>query len=116
MGEIHLKGFSLGVGAVLFVGLAVGAFAPKSVPPALVGSLGRVMFHYGIGIQYGKQIFAGLTGPAGRRYNLLAVLGIPAALGVAYFALNILHIRPACGAIGPRSNRRHFTPGDTEIH
>ncbi len=60
VGEINLKGFSLGVGAVLFVGLAIGAFAPKAVPPALVGSLGLVMFLYGIGIQYGKQFFAGL--------------------------------------------------------
>ena len=67
LGEINIKGLSFGVGAVLFVGLAIGAFAPKSVPPALLGSLGLVMFLYGIGIQYGKQFFAGLTGPAGRK-------------------------------------------------
>ena len=30
VGEINLKGFSLGSGAVLFVGLAVGGFAPKA--------------------------------------------------------------------------------------
>jgi len=35
--------------------------APKAAPPALLGSLGLVMFVYGIGIQYGKQFFAGLT-------------------------------------------------------
>ena len=28
IGEINIKGFSLGAGAVLFVGLAVGGFAP----------------------------------------------------------------------------------------
>ena len=28
VGQINLGGFSLGVGAVLFVGLAIGAFAP----------------------------------------------------------------------------------------
>ena len=32
VGEINIKGFSLGVGAVLFVALAMGWFAPKSVP------------------------------------------------------------------------------------
>ena len=32
VGEINIKGFSLGVGAVLFVALAVGWFAPKSAP------------------------------------------------------------------------------------
>ena len=31
VGQINLGGFSLGVGAVLFVGLALGAFAPKAV-------------------------------------------------------------------------------------
>ena len=30
VGQINLGGFSLGVGAVLFVGLALGAFAPKA--------------------------------------------------------------------------------------
>ena len=36
VGEVNLKGFALGSGAVLFVGLACGAFAPKSAPPGLV--------------------------------------------------------------------------------
>jgi len=36
VGEINIKGFSLGVGAVLFVALAMGWFAPKSVPAAMV--------------------------------------------------------------------------------
>ena len=30
VGQINLGGFSLGVGAVLFVGLALGAFAPQA--------------------------------------------------------------------------------------
>ena len=30
VGQINFGGFSLGVGAVLFVGLAIGAFAPKA--------------------------------------------------------------------------------------
>src|SRR5260370_20433423 len=30
VGQINIFGFSLGVGAVLFVGLAIGAFAPKA--------------------------------------------------------------------------------------
>ena len=30
VGQINTFGFSLGVGAVLFVGLALGAFAPKA--------------------------------------------------------------------------------------
>lgn len=93
LGEINIKGLSFGVGAVLFVGLAIGAFAPKSVPPPLLGSLGLVMFLYGIGIQYGKQFFSGLTGPAGRKANLLTVISVLASLGAAVLVIRVFHIR-----------------------
>jgi len=33
LGKISIAGLSLGAGAVLFVGLAVGAIAPKAAPP-----------------------------------------------------------------------------------
>ena len=33
VGQINIGGFSLGVGAVLFVGLFIGWFAPKSQSP-----------------------------------------------------------------------------------
>jgi len=82
LGQISIAGFSLGVGAVLFAGLAIGAIAPRSAPPGLVNSIGLVMFLYGIGIQYGKQFFAGLKGP-GLKWNLLAAIGVLGALGVA---------------------------------
>jgi len=81
LGQISIGGFSLGVGAVLFAGLALGAVAPKSAPPGLVNSIGLVMFLYGIGIQYGKQFFAGLSGP-GLKWNLLATIGVLGALAV----------------------------------
>src|SRR5688572_2523723 len=79
VGEINVKGFSLGVGAVLFVALAVGWFAPKSAPPALVGSLGLALFLYAVGIQYGKQFFIGLTSAAGIKANVLAIIGVLSA-------------------------------------
>ena len=41
------------------------------------------MFLYGIGIQYGRQFVAGLTGAAGRRANLLARLGLAAGVVMA---------------------------------
>ena len=82
LGQISISGFSLGVGAVLFTGLALGAIAPKSTPPGMVSSIGLVMFLYGIGIQYGRQFFAGLNGP-GLKWNLIAALGVLGSLGVA---------------------------------
>ena len=73
LGGVNIRGFALGAGAVLFVGLAAGMLSPKAAPPALVSSIGLVMFLYGIGIQYGKQFFAGLTSPFGLKVNALAL-------------------------------------------
>ncbi|HMR34132.1 MAG TPA: TrkA C-terminal domain-containing protein [Geminicoccaceae bacterium] len=98
IGEVSLRGFSLGVGAVLFVGLAIGAMAPKAAPPAIVGSLGLVMFLYGIGVQYGRQFFAGLTSASGLRANIPAVVGL--AAGVLVTALVIELGVPLAYAIG----------------
>ena len=41
------------------------------------------MFLYGIGILYGRQFFEGMTGAAGRKYNLLALVAVVAGLVVA---------------------------------
>jgi putative transport protein len=83
VGQINIGGFSLGVGAVLFVGLAIGAFAPKSQITGPIGLTGLIMFLYGIGILYGRQFFEGMTGAAGRKYNLLALVAVVAGLFVA---------------------------------
>ena len=67
VGQINLGGFSLGVGAVLFVGLAIGAFAPKAQIVGPIGLTGLIMFLYGIGILYGRQFFEGMAGAAGHK-------------------------------------------------
>ncbi|HJY78629.1 MAG TPA: YidE/YbjL duplication, partial [Burkholderiales bacterium] len=82
-GQINIKGFSLGVGAVLFVALAVGWFAPKSVPAAMVGTLGLALFLYAVGIQYGNEFFRGFTSAEGRKANLLALSGVALAAVVS---------------------------------
>ncbi len=87
VGEINIKGFSLGSGAVLFVGLAIGGFAPKAAPPALVGTLGLLLFLYGVGIQYGAQFFKGLTSVEGLKANAAATLGV---IGAGFVSLALL--------------------------
>lgn len=82
VGQVSISGFSLGVGAVLFVGLFLGAIAPKAQIAGPIGLVGLVMFLYGIGILYGRQFFEGLFGP-GRVYNLLAFVAVGAGLLVA---------------------------------
>jgi putative transport protein len=83
VGQISIGGFSLGVGAVLFVGLAIGAVAPKAQITGPIGLTGLIMFLYCIGILYGRQFFEGMLGTAGRKYNLLAFVAVVAGLLVA---------------------------------
>jgi putative transport protein len=93
LGAVRVAGVSFGVGAVLFIGLAIGAMAPKSVPPALVSSLGLIMFLYGIGVQYGQHFVAGLTSRAGLRANLLATTAILVTIGVVLLSVHAFGIR-----------------------
>jgi putative transport protein len=83
VGNIRVAGFSLGVGAVLFVGLLIGVIAPKAAPPGFVGTFGLILFLYGIGIQYGVDFFRGLASPAGMKANLLALTGVIGGVAAA---------------------------------
>jgi putative transport protein len=83
VGNVQVAGFSLGVGAVLFVGLVIGVIAPKASPASFVGTLGLVLFLYGIGIQYGVDFFRGLASPAGIKANLLALIAVIAGVFAA---------------------------------
>ena len=91
VGKINIKGLSLGAGAVLFVALAVGWFAPKAVPAAMVGTFGLALFLYAVGIQYGKEFFRGLVSSEGRKANLLALIGVllSAAISLAFVGARV---------------------------
>ena len=97
IGQISIAGVSFGAGAVLFSGLIIGAIAPKAAPPAMVGTLGLVMFVYGAGSQYGPQFFASLRGP-GIKYIALATVAVLASLGVAWLVAKPLGISIATAA------------------
>ena len=99
VGEINIKGFSLGVGAVLFVALAIGWFAPKSAPAPMVGTLGLALFLYAVGVQYGKQFFIGLTSAAGRRANAIALVGVLLAGAVSVLFAKTMNL-PIGHALG----------------
>ncbi|WBS00090.1 YidE/YbjL duplication [Pseudoduganella sp. SL102] len=88
LGAVTVKGFSLGAGAVLFVGLAVGAAVPNLSLPPLLGNLGLLLFLYGVGIAYGSQFWRGLTSAEGVKANLAAVVAVGCAL-----ALTLLMVR-----------------------
>src|SRR6185503_1366494 len=93
VGEITIKGFSLGVGAVLFVALGMGWFAPKAAPVPMLGTLGLALFLYAVGLQCGKPFFAGLTSPAGMKANLVAIIGLISSAAVTLLIAKILDLK-----------------------
>ncbi len=60
VGRITIGGTSLGVAAVLFVGLAIGALDPRLKLPDIVYQLGLMIFVYTIGLSAGPTFFHGL--------------------------------------------------------
>lgn len=57
IGNIRIKGISLGVAAVLFTGLFMGAINPEFNIPTVVTNLGLVLFVYSIGLKSGPAFF-----------------------------------------------------------
>lgn len=87
LGKIKVKGVSLGVTFVLFVGLLMGHLGVQ-IDPAVLGFIkdfGLVMFVYAMGLQVGPSFFSSFR-RGGVRLNLLAVgyvlLGVAILLSV----------------------------------
>jgi len=95
VGEINVKGFALGSGAVLFVGLACGAFAPKAALPGVLGTLGLLLFLYCVGVQYGGEWYRGLRSLSGLKANVAACCGLAASAAVALVILRTRAAGPA---------------------
>lgn len=98
IGEVRIKGTGLGIAAVLFVGLAVGALDPRlTLPPELI-SLGLVLFVYSVGLASGPGFFASFS-RSGLRDNLMVagVLMVAALIVIAEVALLNLKSTVAAG-------------------
>lgn len=87
LGRVRVRGFSLGLAAVLFAGLFMGWWVPGVALPDFVAQLGLVLFVYTLGLASGPAFFGSLR-LRGVRDNLLAlgVLAVSAstALGLAW--------------------------------
>ena len=57
IGSIKIKGASLGVAAVLFVGLGFGMINPQYEVPEIIFQLGLILFVYSVGISSGAAFF-----------------------------------------------------------
>jgi len=89
LGRIRVKGSSLGVAAVLFVGLAAGALAPGLSLPPVIFELGLIIFVYTLGLTSGPGFFASFR-RKGLRDNLFVLLLILVAAGLTAVAALLL--------------------------
>ncbi len=88
IGKIRIKGFSLGIAAVLFVGLAFGALGPNVELPEFCHLFGLVLFVYTIGLSSGPSFFSVLQ-HGGLRENLFAV-SVLIGVGVLVAGLKVM--------------------------
>jgi putative transport protein len=92
IGKIKVKGFHLGVAAVLFVGLAFGAFDPDIRLPDIVYTLGLIFFVYTIGLQSGPSFFASLN-RTGISYNLMVIFVLSVTSSLTIFLGLLLEMK-----------------------
>lgn len=97
LGQIKIRGINLGVAAVLFAGLAVGALHPDLKLPEIVYTLGLILFVYTVGLSSGPGFFASLQ-RQGLRYNLLVVGMILLAAAITAIAHFLLQLQPTITA------------------
>jgi len=86
IGRIRIRGSAIGVAAVLFVGLAFGAFNANLTIPQIILELGLVLFVYTIGLANGPGFFSKF-----HREGLREVLFIIAIFILPAFLLVIVH-------------------------
>ncbi len=96
IGRIRIGGVSLGVAAVLFVGLAFGSLDPDMKLPELIYQLGLILFVYTVGLSSGRLFFASLR--RGLRDNILVVAVLVLAAGMTLAAHWLLNLKPALTA------------------
>lgn len=98
VGSIRIKGTSLGVAAVLFVGLGFGAIDKDLMVPEIVIFLGLSIFVYTIGLSSGPGFFATFKRRGFRDILfVIAMLTLSAAITVGLFFLFDLDAATAAG-------------------
>jgi putative transport protein len=97
LGRVKFYGMSLGVGAVLFVGIALGSLHPDLKSPEIVYILGQALFVYTVGLAAGPAFVASLRRD-GIRNNLLIAVALTFSAGLCIALQKFLHLEPAVAA------------------
>jgi putative transport protein len=97
LGGIRIRGVALGVAAVFFVGLGIGALDERLRLPDFADQFGLALFVYLIGLAGGPTFFAALR-RRGLRDNAFVVVVLGAAATIAVGAAAAFHLSPATAA------------------
>lgn len=93
LGRITFRGSSLGVAAVLFAGLVVGALDADLKLPTIIYQLGLVLFVYTVGLSNGRGFFSAFR-RQGIRDSLVVVGVVSFAATLSAFAQVVLELKP----------------------
>lgn len=94
LGGISIWGIRLGVSAVLFMGLLIGALTPTLDIPAFIPQLGLIIFLYAIGLSNGANFFRSLQTNNNRQIQFI-LLSLLLPLVFILGATVWLNINPA---------------------
>ena len=111
IGKMRLKRVSLGVSAVMFVGIFMGHFG-YTVNENISGftrDLGLILFVYAIGIQVGPSFFSSFK-REGTRFNLLSTMTVLFGGLITFVLYKIFHLEIE-NAVGLMSGAVTNTPG-----
>ena len=97
LGQVKIGGSTLGVAAVLFVGLAFGALDERLKLPEILYQIGLVLFVYCIGLSSGRAFFRSLRS-GGVRGNLLVIFMLSVAAGITVLIYQLLALTNAQAA------------------
>ncbi len=89
LGNIELKGISLGGSGVLFVALIFGHYQCKI--PGVVGTLGLVLFVYGVGVGAGPRFFRAFV-TQGKALAKMGILLVGAGAATTYLCAKLMHV------------------------
>ncbi len=99
LGRLKLGGASLGVAAVLFVGLGFGALNPQIKLPEVLQQLGLVMFVYTLGLSSGPGFVAAFK-KRGVQASLITFVALITTVGIWFIASRMFGLSPGMTAGG----------------
>jgi len=112
LGKLKIKGVSLGVTFVLFVGILMGHFGYEIDEGILkfVREFGLILFIFSIGLQVGPGFFSSFK-EGGIRLNMLAVLAIALNVLIVLLVYYFGNVNDICALVGVMSGAVTNTPG-----